>query len=100
MSPPAIAPATSTAPIETHQRIAALPSSELIVTRKPLSAKREHGLSLHIQVRQTAGFPAGRETVFSSGKRENVRRCRRNDRRHHQAENQGSDQDRTAATAQ
>src|SRR3979411_2064286 len=26
-SPPAIAPATSTAPIETHQRIAALPST-------------------------------------------------------------------------
>jgi len=49
-SPPAIAPATSTAPIETHQRIAALPSYDAMVTRKQAFAKREHRLSLHIQV--------------------------------------------------
>jgi hypothetical protein len=32
-SPPAIAPATSTAPIETYQRMAALPSNDVMVTR-------------------------------------------------------------------
>src|ERR1700686_1388685 len=41
-SPPAIAPATSTAPIEIYQRIAALPSSGAMVTRKMAFEKREH----------------------------------------------------------
>src|SRR5258708_4175526 len=53
-SPPAIAPATSTAPIETHQRIAALLSYGAMVTRKPAFEKQEHGLVLHIQFNQTA----------------------------------------------
>src|SRR6476661_1042423 len=53
-SPPAKAPATSTAPIETHQRIAALPSFGAMVTRKSALEKQEHGLSLHIQVNQPA----------------------------------------------
>src|ERR1700694_1176638 len=53
-SPPAIAPATSTAPIETHQRIAALPSSDAMVTRKLRGEKREHRWSLHIQVNRSA----------------------------------------------
>src|SRR5439155_321344 len=53
-SPPAIVPATSTAPIETHQRIAALPSYAAMVTRKPAFGKREHRLSLHIRVSEIA----------------------------------------------
>src|SRR5881394_3629132 len=53
-SPPAIPPATSTAPSETYQRIAALPSYRAMVTRKPAFEKQEHGLVLHIQVNPTA----------------------------------------------
>src|ERR1700694_958938 len=41
-SPPAIVPAISTAPIEIYQRIAALPSSGAMVTRKMAFEKREH----------------------------------------------------------
>src|ERR1700730_10313038 len=44
-SPPAIAPATSTAPIETYQRIAALPSCDRMLTRKATFEKREHDLT-------------------------------------------------------
>src|ERR1700722_15134047 len=44
-SPPAIAPATSTAPIETYQRIAALPSYDRMLTRKAAFEKREHDLA-------------------------------------------------------
>jgi hypothetical protein len=40
-SPPAIAPATSTAPIETHQRIAASRVGK-IVTRQARREKQEH----------------------------------------------------------
>src|ERR1700739_1165027 len=44
-SPLANMPATSTAPIETYQRIAALPSCHVMVTRKSGGEKRRYHLS-------------------------------------------------------
>src|SRR6476620_4580195 len=47
-SPPTIAPATSTVPTETHQRMAALPSFTRMVAPEARREKRKHGVVVHI----------------------------------------------------
>src|SRR5437667_10424098 len=49
-SPPAIAPATSTIPTETHQRMAALPYPfTRMVTPKAHREKRKHAIVVHVR---------------------------------------------------
>src|SRR4051812_29103140 len=124
-SPPANIPATSTAPIETHQRIAVLPYHAM-VTRKSGRAKPEGGAPFTFRLvarkdarawtpaiqgdgtglRITGPQQTSAKTGRSTGRNEPVelrsfpQRTLPHDRRGHQTQDQGPDQDRTTAPAQ
>src|ERR1700704_2563555 len=61
-SPPTIAPATSTAPTETHQRMAALPSFMTMVAPETLRGKRKHAVIVHIAAIERVGWVERSET--------------------------------------